>query len=222
MPFADQAADTTGSAELSPDGTQVLVGDGVLDVTTGQQVAQLPISGAQSSRWTEDGIVYWDETPDRYVAWLWNPGSDPVPAEKWMTQLHANGVTIDDQGGCAVARPIDDPQGKISRFCAGSPVSLSPDATWVLTAGYTVADVETGETQRLPMPRFANRYSTGSMDASLGSRWEDDDHLVIVVSGHQPDRENQFSLVRCTISTNTCEQASDTFAGSTPLILPRG
>ena len=139
-----------------------------------------------------------------------------------MTQLHANGVTIDDEGGCAVATPISDLRDKISRFCTRSPVSLSPDATWVLTAGFAVADVETGETEHLPMPPFANRCSTGSMDASLGSGWEDDDHLVIVVSGQQPVGDNQLSLVRCTVSGNSCEQASDTFTGTTPLILPRG
>jgi len=53
-----------------------------------------------------------------------------------MTQLHANGVTIDDEGGCAVATPISDLRDKLSRFCTGSPVSLSADATWVLTAGF--------------------------------------------------------------------------------------
>ncbi len=85
-------------------------------------------------------------------------------------------------------------------------LSISPHGERVFTDEFTVVDVASGDATTLPVPKF-DRPGLGYWSAlNLTTFWEDDDHLVLLVPG-----ENQaiFSFVRCEISTNSCERASD-------------
>jgi hypothetical protein len=91
-------------------------------------------------------------------------------------------------------------------------LSISPNGERVFTESFEVVDVATGEATPLPVPEFDRPLMTYWDSVVPPAFWEDENHLVLRV----PGREGSFSFVRCELSTNSCERASDQLDGDLP------
>lgn len=221
IPFTDQPHVFAMSLLASPDGTQFAVGPDIRDVATGAIVESFPRPEVLATAWFDEGIAY--NTTEVKASdtrmWLWQPGSAPVEIF-FEIASNSGGIVVTADGDCAAAGRLSEPPSTYQRFCEGRVLSISPTGQSVFTESFVVVDVASGDATTLPVPKFDRpRRSYWSL-LPLTTFWEDEDHLVMLIPGVN---QEIFSFVRCELSTNTCERASDELllddAASAPLQL---
>ncbi len=210
-PFVDQPhAFSPIPPVASPDGTQFATGRDVGDVETGQIVTSFPHPGVWPAAWLDEGIVYSTDMGYKTRMWIWQPGSEPEETFSFEAASTSGGIVVTADGDCAGVGPLDAAPSTYQRICEGRVLSISPQGERVFTETFTVVDVASGEVTTLPVPRFDRPRMSYYNLLILTTFWEDEDHVVMLVpSGNQ----TTFRFVRCEISTNTCERASDELHG---------
>lgn len=206
-----------GAFELSPDGTELAFGDSVLEFPSLQFVASVPSNVLYTDAWTDFGIVYEDQSQD---LWLWTVGQHPIRIgdSHYYYGFRSDGIglrTGRTPGSCdaVVKLNVDGSISTVMTSCGhklGEP--FSPSGNLALSVSGDVIAIPTGEiAATLPLPD-THGYSIF---------WENENSLIVEVIG-QGTIESGFAgmppqnvgpyptqLVRCTISTETCERASD-------------
>lgn len=97
----------------------------------------------------------------------------------------------------------------------GEAHSISPDGRWLLTDDPSrVWDLPTGEFVDVDVP--GDVVEAGGEGLVAGARWESDDTFLVPVSDRSVregsttvDFDQQVQVVRCTVSTGSCERAGD-------------
>ncbi len=217
-PLPDQPrASLVSPLVVSPDRTQLAVGPEVRDVGTGEIVTSFPHPDAFAVAWLDEGIVYTTDMGYKTRMWIWQPGSEPEETFLFEAASTRGGIVVTADGDCAGVGPLDAAPSTYQRICEGRVLSISPQGERVFTETFTVVDVASGEVTTLPVPRFDRPRMSYYSLLTLTTFWEDEDHVVMLVPG---GNQAIFSFVRCEISTNTCERASDELHGDDPSDAP--
>lgn len=190
---------------VSPDRTRFAVGSDIRDVETGDLETSFPHPDAIAAAWLDDGIVYvtTEVKGSDTRMWIWQPGSEPEETLLFELASTHGGIVVTTDGDCAGVGPLSEPPSTYQRICKGRVVSISPYGERVFTESFMVVDVASGDATTLPVPK---PYQPRTASLPLTTFWEDEDHLVMLIPGENP---KIFSFVRCEISTNICERASD-------------
>jgi hypothetical protein len=191
-------------ATVSPDGTQV-VGQSIVDVETGEIVATLPRGADHMVGWGPSGIVYDDPSAggEASVSWLWRPGSAPIRLDREVRSVVGGSARVIAglPGACGEVSDLagDGALTPVWRGCGGLyPSLLSPDGQRVLTADFSVVDIDSGTVSARRIPDLS-RTGFDRVDDWLMT-WEDPTHLVFPVDSRW--------LVRCDVTTFACERAA--------------
>ena len=157
------------------------------------------------------GIVYQDR---RRGLWLWRPGSAPFALEQNyfgsftdVPPSNATGLGIrDDENGCSTVLRLkaNADMRPVMKTCNAEISYVSPNGRRALAQDGTIIAIPSGEVVFSMKPP----ESWPAAPQRVGIAWEDDDNLLLTIQGSQfPWRT---VLVRCTISTNSCERSSET------------
>lgn len=149
--------------------------------------------------------------------WIWQPGSEPKETFLFEAASAQGGIVVTADGDCAGVGPLSASPSTYQRICEGRVLSISPQGERVFTDSFTAVDVASGEVTTLPVPRFDRPRMSYYSLLSLTTFWEDDEHVVMLVPGRN---QAIFSFIRCEISTNTCELASDELHVDDPINAP--
>ena len=213
QPFADEwrGSTSTYGCGLSPDRTQLSVGEIVVALPEGTQVGQGPPDLRSCNAWTEQGMVYQARGDGRNDYWLWD-GSERTPLPESAGSLRSDGFGLNhrSRGTCDEVVRLT-PAGEVvvvREFCEHDLryQSLSPDARSVLTDEDDVLDVVTGNViGSIDRPAdFAAVYPEDIL-------WEDKSTVLLLVS-HEfrtgGEWRRQAVFVRCDVSGEECERAS--------------
>ena len=142
--------------------------------------------------------------------------SDGAPADTALSFAYA----ADDSDTCTTSYALrdgvwgDGGYGCMGRYL-GEALTTSPDGRWLVTDDLPeVWDLEGGTWRTVEMPREVGR---SQMAAQMGGVvWESDDSFLLPVADRwsgptSPEAafDQQVQVVRCTMSTGTCERAGD-------------
>jgi RNA polymerase sigma factor (sigma-70 family) len=197
---------------LSPDGQLFAMGGALVDVAQRRVVGRTPADAIFATEWTPTGLLYMN--PEGASSWLWQPGSPPtrLPVRVWQTaETEPVGLTA-SRGDCTsvVRLTADGGVDVVYDGCASdasSPISLSPDGAYALTADPGVLDLDEGIVTAFELPM-------NGIAGELG--WEDNDHFVFPVESRETDKRDRAVFVRCSIATRECERAGPEFTKPIP------
>jgi hypothetical protein len=204
-----------GAFALSPDGTEMAFGDSVLEFPSLKFVASVPSNVLYTDVWSDFGIVYEDLSLDR---WLWTVGQHPIRIgdRHYYYGFRSDGLglrTGRTPGPCdaVVELNVGGSISTVMTSCGhqlGEP--FSPSGNLALAVSGDVIAIPSGRVvATLPIPE-ANDYNTF---------WEDEDDIVLEIDTLLNRSPYPIQLVRCTISTETCERASDVINVKNPPLL---
>jgi hypothetical protein len=189
---------------VSPDGSEIAYATGVIDVDTGDLVASYPDNAREMIAWTPAGIVYFGRERS---TWLWTPGAEPEPIELDGDVLSSGyGRTYPSEGCTSIFRVADPPSGPAAETvyttCDDEPFVIATDGSLAIARSGDVISLPGGDViGSLPLPRGAG---SNQMTPML---WEDGDNILFSVA-HDPPALDSL-LVRCTLSTESCERATE-------------
>jgi hypothetical protein len=191
---------------VSPDGSKVAYDGAVVDTgltptgrvrsRMGAKVASLPRAASTIVDWNNAVIVYRDAAQR---LWEWSPGSAPQRAA--FDGSVSGGLGYTREGRCVEIQRYDvDVATPRYRLCgAGDPISVS-SGNYALMSDGEIVNLEQG-VDFLTLP-------SGVDPAELQAVWESDDTLVLVTRQTRA-WSTAAVLVRCVVSANLCERASD-------------
>jgi hypothetical protein len=189
---------------VSPDGSEIAYRTGVIDVATGNLVSSYPSNARELIAWTPAGIVYFG--PERST-WLWTPGEVPEPIQLDGDVLSSGyGRTYPSEGCTSIFRVADPPSGPAAETvyttCDERPFVIATDGSLAIAKNADVISLPDGAViGNLPLPRDSGWNDVTPM------LWEDNDNIVFSVGDGLPAFNSM--LVRCTLTTETCERASE-------------
>lgn len=218
-PFAEQPNAMAVPLLASPDGTRFAVGPDIRDMATGAIVESFHIPDANAGAWFDEGIVYstTEVGAGETKSWIWRPGSDTVEISSEGSGVSVNGTAFHNDGNCSSIGPLTAAVATYERICEGPVISVSPSGELALTESFRVVAIASGEVTALPVPDFERGYWTsGPLGAT--TYWEDDGNVVVEIPEPPPaGGAIGFSYVRCQISTESCERASERLGGEFPI-----
>lgn len=211
-PFTDVGAGQTMVFALSPDGTTAAVGDAVIEVASGERIGSVPQNAYIARGWTHYGFVYLDRN---YDSWLWEPGLEPRRIGPQYTTFTPDGVGfMPKHGGCSTInrmRPDGDVE-ETMQYCDAQIAALSPSGNRAFTLAGTVISVPDGDVEAtFPVPGGFERLMAVDDYTTV---WENEGTVLIAITndngtGYVQVGPRRAVIVRCTVSTETCERASD-------------
>jgi hypothetical protein len=196
---------------VSPDGSQVVYDATVVDVETGEVVAELPDKARFVESWTSQGIAYQDHDS---TTWLWTATSNPRLMGDW-TFLSPEFAVLYGPGCTSVGRL--ESTGDITEvgiLCNGVS-SISPTGAFAVSASGQVERVQNGQVLlNLDVPPPMDGLAPLAGSYCCAYHWEDDDTLLVVV-GNVAVEDVSWLFVRCQVETAACERASDVLSTAT-------
>lgn len=204
-----------GSAQvqaLSPSGRLFATGGTVLDVASSGVIARVPKAAQYANLWGTQGLIYLDRG-NRPFQWI--PGHRPVPLESDIVSVatHSAAAVTAASGGCASLVQIA-PNGSFHQLYRGcgtrTPLSVSPDGHLAVTSRLHLVDAATGAiTDPLNLP------ATVAAGWNRDVWWEGNNTVLFPLFGQALSRDDQGQidgprsavLVRCTVTTGTCQRA---------------
>ena len=220
--FPDYGTGWARERVVSPDGTEVASETSVIEIENGRQVSRLPANASILESWTRVGILYQDR---RREHWLWRPGSPPISlpesyfdSDVGVLPFNADGLGIwEDQNGCSTVMRLeaDADLSPVMTTCKANISYVSPTGHRTLAQDGTIIAIPSGDIVTSMKPP----EGWPAVPREVGIAWEDEDNLLLTIRG-EPVFRWPTVLVRCTISTNSCERASDVLRDSSGSIEP--
>ena len=185
-------------AAVSPDGASLVYGGTILDAESLRELGALPQGSAQVAGWNQFGIYVGQANGTDVVA---DDGSMVTSLDAGVSAVAGDSkrVLINGRDNCVtVVEQSGQPMTELLTGCGPeAPQSISPNGEWVLTRDLTLRSVEGGQAFELGIaPSSAFAWAAG---------WEGDSSVVLSVSLN--DEGTQQQLVRCAVSTGSCELA---------------
>lgn len=207
-------------AVVSPDGTMFAGGSQVRSTTTGEVLQTIP-DGLLAVMWVDSGLVLYeqDDAADSDSTWLWDPNDPEIPASKVVYPQYGGGVEPSsgsttphglmalNHAGCTELYDIGlNLQEPDTRYCEGPTFALSDSGSVALLRPWTAYDIDSGDKSTLPVPTLTGEFEDFDPRAYSTFFWEDDNNVVfdLEVGGNAAT-----VYVRCVISSQHCEQATD-------------
>ena len=181
---------------------------------------------------TDDGLVYEGAPFEQGLGthWLLRDDGSSVEVDPPGTSHIADGnpadvaldfdYAADNTDTCTTSYVLDDGawsedgHGCMGRYL-GEALTVSPDRQWLVTDDLPeVWNLQDGVWRTVEMPEDVG---IAQMDAQMGGVvWESADSFLLPVADRwsgptspEPSFEQQVQVVRCTMSTGTCERAGD-------------
>jgi len=205
-------------ATVEPAGTMFAAGQLVRSTADGEVLVSLP-DGMEALGWVDNGLVLYEPgAPEGTVSnWIWDPGEPgipPAPIELPDSEPAAgggamtpNGLVAINRGDCTELVEYDVAmQPPDVRFCAGQTFALSDSGTVALVRPWTAFDIDSADKTRLPVPELLGEFEDYDAQTQAAYFWEDDNNVVFDL---EVGETFATVYIRCVISSQHCERASD-------------